>query len=754
MANLVTPMPMIRARFFDDNARPLSGGKIYTYEPNSTTPKTTYKDLDATTPNTNPILLDVAGEADIYFDGQYRVIVESWRGEQLYDVDNIGTLAQIKASFVVDASGKTQQEINNGLGFIAEMLAIANPPNGMSIKVKSHSVGLFLKGGGNFTFVKGDSATPNNVNIFAGNGGNWYRMNWKQPSIYDAGLTGDEVDTSLVNTKLQALIDAATANNLTVNLKGKTLKFTQLDLPSNLHIYNGALDATSSTWHLTYGRGAMMFKTTPRNAVGIDYEGQTEYAALEETKNIKFVNIKFKAIENMGYFYKFDGLQFINCDGDWETRHLFKLIGGWAGTPLVNDTPSSYNLIDPINGRNKNILIKGGKWKGGYINHTFASPFHFVACEDVDIIRPKVDSPLGYHIDIYNRNFRVNQANYHNTNTQIIADIVSGLAEPDMLAMYIGQNCYGIDVNGGNWMDFGKKGLYVEVGSKITIDGVTAEVTVPNSDTTFIDIQPNYRDNSNTHWGNCADITIRNVKSKGTKYGINTSPFNSVRSIKELSISNVDIQTYNNQQGVVLRGVDTYSLANVRSIGHLFIGGNNFNGNIKGGSFYNAANYALFINDLMSGEFPKIRGTDFIVGSGAVIYNNGGTSKDGKIVGGNIYADDFVGAVIANGGDAASLSVVDFEYNGERHIIYPYTLTVAASAKTSFYYNDARFKSGWSCVANVLNADSIGDLSIRANVLAGSIYVTIENKSGAAINALPINIVLKLSTFASRAYPN
>lgn len=112
MANLVTPMPMIRARFFDDNGRPLSGGKIYTYEPNTTTPKTTYKDLAATIPNTNPILLDVAGEADIYFDGQYRVIVESWRGEQLYDVDNIGSPAQIGAQFILDASGKTQQQIN------------------------------------------------------------------------------------------------------------------------------------------------------------------------------------------------------------------------------------------------------------------------------------------------------------------------------------------------------------------------------------------------------------------------------------------------------------------------------------------------------------------------------------------------------------------------------------------------------------------------------------------------------------------
>lgn len=113
MANLVTPMPMIRARFFDDNGRPLSGGKIYTYNPNTTTPKTTYKDLAATTPNTNPILLDVAGEADIYFDGLYRVVVQSWRGEQLYDKDNVGSPAQIGAQFVLDSSGQTQQQIND-----------------------------------------------------------------------------------------------------------------------------------------------------------------------------------------------------------------------------------------------------------------------------------------------------------------------------------------------------------------------------------------------------------------------------------------------------------------------------------------------------------------------------------------------------------------------------------------------------------------------------------------------------------------
>lgn len=701
-------------------------------------------------------------DQDVILDDTVKPTISKWLRSIVTDLNNVIDIAAAAgagangwtAQLIVDASGLTQQKINDGLESIAEMLAIANPVNGMTIKVKSFNSDLMLKGGGKFTFVAGDSTLPNDVNIFAGNGGNWHRLNWKQPSIYDAGLTGDEVDTSLVNTKLQALVDAATANNLSVGLKGKTIKFTELDLPSNLHIYNGTLDATSSTWHLTYGRGVMMFKTTLRNAVGVDYEGQTAYAALEETKNIKFVNVKFKAIEKIGYFYKFDGLKFLNCGGDWQTRHLFKLIGGWAGTPLVNDTPSSYNLIDPINGRNKNILIKDCSWKGGYVNGVYSSPFHLVACEEVDFVRGKIDASLGYHVDTYNKNIRLHSANYHNTNSQIVSDVVSGIAEPDMLAMYIGQNCYDIEVNGGNWTDFGKKGLYIEVGSKVTIDGVIANMTIPNSDTTFIDIQANYRDNTNTYWGNCADITIRNVKSRGTKYGINTSPFNSVRSIKELNVFNADIQTYDILQGVILRGVDTYSLTDVRSKGQLFIGGNNIKGVVKGGSFHNAANYALYIDDLLTGELPEIKNTDFLTGSGAVIYNNGGAAKYGKIIGGTIYALDTVSSIISNGAKASNLIVMDFEYNGERHIIHPYTLTVAAGAKTSFYYNDGRFKSGWSCVANVINADVVGDLAVRANVLNGSIYVTIENKSGAAINALPIDIALKLSTFASRAYPN
>lgn len=238
MANLVTPMPMIRARFFDDNGRPLSGGKIYTYEPNSTTPKTTYKDLAATTPNTNPILLDVAGEANIYFDGLYRVIVESWRGEKLYDVDNIGALAQIKASFIVDASGKNQQQINDELvatsQFTAQNIAdLANIPTQKSVYIRSHHNNNNL-GGGLFywdstksktahdggvvidplrlTAIPADWTNTTQVSAWlvsenAGTGC-WVRDSNNTPTIFDYGFTPNSQPHAATNTLLfQKLVD-------------------------------------------------------------------------------------------------------------------------------------------------------------------------------------------------------------------------------------------------------------------------------------------------------------------------------------------------------------------------------------------------------------------------------------------------------------------------------------------------------------------------------------------------------------------
>lgn len=91
MVRAVTPIPFVKARFFDRCGKPLAGGKVYTYFANTTTPKVTYKDPYGLTPNTNPIILDAAGEADIYLDGTYRIRVTDAKDVLVNDVEKIGS---------------------------------------------------------------------------------------------------------------------------------------------------------------------------------------------------------------------------------------------------------------------------------------------------------------------------------------------------------------------------------------------------------------------------------------------------------------------------------------------------------------------------------------------------------------------------------------------------------------------------------------------------------------------------------------
>ena len=57
------PIPWIQAS--DDAGAPLAGGKIWTYISGTTTPKATYTDAALITPNTNPIILNARGEAQM-----------------------------------------------------------------------------------------------------------------------------------------------------------------------------------------------------------------------------------------------------------------------------------------------------------------------------------------------------------------------------------------------------------------------------------------------------------------------------------------------------------------------------------------------------------------------------------------------------------------------------------------------------------------------------------------------------------------
>jgi len=87
MASL-TPTP--KQQIFGSDGAPLVGGKIYTYSAGTTTPLATYTDSGAGTANTNPIILNSLGQANIWLtSASYKFSVYTSADVLLYTVDNI-----------------------------------------------------------------------------------------------------------------------------------------------------------------------------------------------------------------------------------------------------------------------------------------------------------------------------------------------------------------------------------------------------------------------------------------------------------------------------------------------------------------------------------------------------------------------------------------------------------------------------------------------------------------------------------------
>lgn len=54
-----------------NTGKPLVGGKLFTYEPGTTTPRDAYVDEAETVVQTNPVILDAKGSAIVFLDGEY-----------------------------------------------------------------------------------------------------------------------------------------------------------------------------------------------------------------------------------------------------------------------------------------------------------------------------------------------------------------------------------------------------------------------------------------------------------------------------------------------------------------------------------------------------------------------------------------------------------------------------------------------------------------------------------------------------------
>lgn len=194
----ISPTPRFRA--LDNNGDPLVGGKLYTFEAGTTTPKITYTTEDETTANTNPIILDANGYADVWLiDGAYKFRLDDANDVVQWTVDDIigETSSAFGSNFVTQSTNlNVTTAFNNNViictaPLTLTLLTAASAGEGFYILVKNTSAGNVIidpdgsetiNGASTFTLEAGQSVSVNC------DGTQWW-------TLFDVSLSNLDVDS-------------------------------------------------------------------------------------------------------------------------------------------------------------------------------------------------------------------------------------------------------------------------------------------------------------------------------------------------------------------------------------------------------------------------------------------------------------------------------------------------------------------------------------------------------------------------------
>lgn len=211
MASLFTAA---RFRALDADGNPLSGGKVYTYEAGTTTPKSSFTNSAALTPNANPVILDSEGYANIWLDGTYRIDIYSSADTLISTTDNVsndrgekgdaGTISIADAGGTVDAitADYTPNITLSDLQICAIRSAGANTVTNPTFAPDGLTARTIVKNGGS-ALVAGDIGADGTVHFLQYDLTNtrWELLNPAAP----AGKTVGTTDTQTLTNKAIAV---------------------------------------------------------------------------------------------------------------------------------------------------------------------------------------------------------------------------------------------------------------------------------------------------------------------------------------------------------------------------------------------------------------------------------------------------------------------------------------------------------------------------------------------------------------------
>jgi hypothetical protein len=87
-----------------DTGKPLAFGKVYTYAAGTNTPKATWQSEDGAVANTNPVILNGAGYADIYLRGRYKIVVKDEDDVEVWTADPVSDASSLLQPWIEETA--------------------------------------------------------------------------------------------------------------------------------------------------------------------------------------------------------------------------------------------------------------------------------------------------------------------------------------------------------------------------------------------------------------------------------------------------------------------------------------------------------------------------------------------------------------------------------------------------------------------------------------------------------------------------
>jgi hypothetical protein len=121
--------PSPRLQFLDVNGEPLAGGLLYSYAAGTSTPQATYQDANGAAANTNPVVLDAGGFANVWLAAlTYKLVLQNASAVVQWTQDNVSavSLAELQANNTFASITVTGNAAIGGNETVAGLLTAAS----------------------------------------------------------------------------------------------------------------------------------------------------------------------------------------------------------------------------------------------------------------------------------------------------------------------------------------------------------------------------------------------------------------------------------------------------------------------------------------------------------------------------------------------------------------------------------------------------------------------------------------------------